>query len=132
MEKEEIFKERLKEWQEKVLKNSLKAMPERQIFKTISGIEIKGLYSPIDLGEFDYFEKLGFPGEFPFTRGIHPTMYRSRLWTFREFSGFGDAIETNRRLKYLLEHGETGLSIAFDYPTLLGLDADNPLSKGDF
>ncbi|MEL9998765.1 MAG: methylmalonyl-CoA mutase family protein [Thermoplasmata archaeon] len=132
MEKEEIFKERLKEWQEKVLKNSLKAMPERQIFKTISGIEIKGLYSPIDLGEFDYFEKLGFPGEFPFTRGIHPTMYRSRLWTFREFSGFGDAIETNRRLKYLLEHGETGLSIAFDYPTLLGLDADNPLSKGEF
>ncbi|MEM4141783.1 MAG: methylmalonyl-CoA mutase family protein [Thermoplasmata archaeon] len=132
MEKEEIFKERLKEWQEKVLKNSLKAMPERQIFKTISGIEIKGLYSPIDLGEFDYFEKLGFPGEFPFTRGIHPTMYRSRLWTFREFSGLGDAIETNRRLKYLLEHGETGLSIAFDYPTLLGLDADNPLSKGEF
>ncbi len=132
MEKEEIFKEKLKKWQEEKLKKSLEAMPERGEFKTISGIEIKRIYTPLDLGKFDYFEKLGLPGDFPFTRGIHPTMYRSRLWTFREFSGFGDAIETNRRLKYLLEHGETGLSIAFDYPTLLGLDSDNPLTKGEF
>ncbi|PMP75862.1 MAG: methylmalonyl-CoA mutase [Aciduliprofundum sp.] len=132
MEKEEKIRERIKEWEEGVLKKSLQSLPERGKFSTLSGIEIKTLYTPIDIGEFNYFEKLGFPGEYPFTRGIHPTMYRSRLWTFRQFSGFGDAIETNRRLKYLLEHGETGLSIAFDYPTLLGLDADDPITKGEF
>jgi methylmalonyl-CoA mutase N-terminal domain/subunit len=132
MEKEERYIEKLKEWEEKVLKRSLEVLPEKGEFRTLSGIEIKRFYSPLDLKDFDYFEKLGYPGEYPFTRGIHPTMYRSRLWTFREFSGFGDAIETNRRLKYLLEHGETGLSIAFDYPTLLGLDADNPLTRGEF
>ncbi|HEU12472.1 MAG TPA: methylmalonyl-CoA mutase, partial [Euryarchaeota archaeon] len=106
MEKEEKIRERIKEWEEGVLKKSLQSLPERGKFSTLSGIEIKTLYTPIDIGEFNYFEKLGFPGEYPFTRGIHPTMYRSRLWTFRQFSGFGDAIETNRRLKYLLEHGE--------------------------
>jgi len=132
MEKEEKFKERLKEWEEKVYKKSIELMPERGRFETLSGIELKTFYSPMDLKDFDYFEKLGFPGEYPYTRGIHPTMYRARLWTFREFSGFGDAIETNKRLKYLIQHGETGLSIAFDYPTLLGLDADNPLTKGEF
>lgn len=132
MEREERFKEKLMEWEEKALKRSLNTMPERGEFRTLSGIEVRRIYTPLDLGEFDYFEKLGFPGQYPFTRGIHPTMYRSRLWTFREFSGFGDAIETNRRLKYLLEHGETGLSIAFDYPTLLGLDADDPLTRGEF
>ncbi len=132
MEKEEKFKEKLNEWEEKVYKKSIELMPERGKFETLSGIELKTFYSPIDLKDFDYFEKLGFPGEYPYTRGIHPTMYRARLWTFREFSGFGDAIETNKRLKYLIQHGETGLSIAFDYPTLLGLDADNPLTKGEF
>ncbi len=132
MEKEEKFKEKLKEWEEKVYKKSIESMPERGKFETLSGIEVKTFYSPMDLKDFDYFEKLGFPGEYPYTRGIHPTMYRARLWTFREFSGFGDAIETNKRLKYLIQHGETGLSIAFDYPTLLGLDADNPLTKGEF
>ncbi len=132
MEKEEKLKEKLNEWEEKVYKKSIELMPERVKFETLSGIELKTFYSPVDLNDFDYFEKLGFPGEYPYTRGIHPTMYRSRLWTFREFSGFGDAIETNKRLKYLIQHGETGLSIAFDYPTLLGLDADNPLTKGEF
>ncbi len=132
MEKEEKFKEKLKEWEEKVYKESLNLLSERGRFETLSGIELKTFYSSIDLKDFDYFEKLGFPGEYPYTRGIHPTMYRARLWTFREFSGFGDAIETNRRLKYLIAHGETGLSIAFDYPTLLGLDTDNPLTKGEF
>jgi len=107
-------------------------MPERGEFSTLSGIKIKTFYSPLDLDNYDYLKSLGNPGQYPYTRGIHPTMYRSRLWTFREFSGFGDAIETNRRLKYLIEHGETGLSIAFDYPTLLGLDADDPLTKGEF
>jgi len=131
MEKEEIFKEKLEEWK-KVYEKSVSIMPERENIKTLSGISLKTFYSPLDLGDFDYFEKLGYPGIYPFTRGIHPTMYRSRYWTFREFSGFGDAIETNKRLKFLIEHGETGLSIAFDYPTLLGLDADNPLTKGEF
>ncbi len=132
MEKEEKFEEKLKEWEEKVYKKSLILLPERGKFETFSGIELKTFYSPFDLKNFEYFEKLGFPGEYPYTRGIHPTMYRARLWTLREFSGFGDAIETNRRLKYLIAHGETGLSIAFDYPTLLGLDTDNPLTKGEF
>lgn len=131
MEKEEAYKEKLREW-EKIFKRSIETMPERGEFQTLSGIKLKTFYSPLDLRNFDYLESLGNPGQYPFTRGIHPTMYRSRLWTFREFSGFGDAIETNRRLKYLIEHGETGLSIAFDYPTLLGLDSDDPLTKGEF
>ncbi|MDP8012016.1 MAG: acyl-CoA mutase large subunit family protein [Thermoplasmata archaeon] len=131
MEKEELYKEKLEEWK-KIYKKSIESMPERQEFKTLSGIDLNTFYSPLELKNFDYFENLGNPGQYPFTRGIHPTMYRSRLWTFREFSGFGDAIETNRRLKYLIEHGETGLSIAFDYPTLLGLDSDDPLTKGEF
>jgi len=131
MEKEEAYKEKLKEW-EKIFKKSIETMPERGEFSTLSGIKIKTFYSPLDLDNYDYLKSLGNPGQYPYTRGIHPTMYRSRLWTFREFSGFGDAIETNRRLKYLIEHGETGLSIAFDYPTLLGLDADDPLTKGEF
>ncbi len=131
MEKEELYKEKLEEWK-KIYKKSIESMPERQEFKTLSGIDLNIFYSPLELKNFDYFENLGNPGQYPFTRGIHPTMYRSRLWTFREFSGFGDAIETNRRLKYLIEHGETGLSIAFDYPTLLGLDSDDPLTKGEF
>ncbi len=131
MEKEEAYKEKLKEW-EKIFKKSIETMPERGEFLTLSGIKLKTFYSPLDLDNYDYLKSLGNPGQYPYTRGIHPTMYRSRLWTFREFSGFGDAIETNRRLKYLIEHGETGLSIAFDYPTLLGLDADDPLTKGEF
>ncbi|MCL4343616.1 MAG: methylmalonyl-CoA mutase family protein [Thaumarchaeota archaeon] len=98
---------------------------------TRSGIPVKALYTPLDVGG-GYVDKLGFPGEYPFTRGIHGEMYRKRLWTIREFSGYGDAIETNRRLKYLLQQGETGLSIAFDYPTLLGLDSDDELSRGEF
>ncbi|MGC8662974.1 MAG: acyl-CoA mutase large subunit family protein [Thermoplasmata archaeon] len=131
MEKEEMYKKKLEEWK-KIYRKSLETMPEKGEFRTLSGIDLNTFYSPLELKNFDYLEDLGNPGQFPFTRGIHPTMYRSRLWTFREFSGFGDAIETNRRLKYLIEHGETGLSIAFDYPTLLGFDSDDPLTKGEF
>ena len=90
------------------------------------------LYTPADLPGFDYEHDLGFPGEYPFTRGVHPTMYRSRYWTMRMFAGFGSAEETNRRFKYLLDHGETGLSTAFDFPTLYGIDADDPLAYGEF
>jgi methylmalonyl-CoA mutase, N-terminal domain len=99
-------------------------------FSTISGIPIKPLYTPDDV-EGSYDEKLGYPGEYPYTRGVYPTMYRGRLWTIRQFAGYGDAEETNRRFKYLIEHGQNGLSVAFDMPTLMGLDSDAPLSAGE-
>lgn len=98
---------------------------------SISGRPIKPLYTPLDLKNFDFFRDLGFPGEYPFTRGIHPTMYRGRLWTMRQFSGFGTAEDTNRRFKYLLAQGQTGLSVAFHLPTLMGIDSDHPMAKGE-
>lgn len=98
---------------------------------SISGRPIKPLYTPLDLKNFDFFRDLGFPGEYPFTRGIHPTMYRGRLWTMRQFSGFGTAEDTNRRYKYLLAQGQTGLSVAFHLPTLMGIDSDHPMAKGE-
>ncbi|MGQ9577491.1 MAG: acyl-CoA mutase large subunit family protein [Candidatus Aminicenantales bacterium] len=98
---------------------------------SISGRPIKPLYTPLDLKNFDFFCDLGFPGEYPFTRGIHPTMYRGRLWTMRQFSGFGTAEDTNRRFKYLLAQGQTGLSVAFHLPTLMGIDSDHPMAKGE-
>lgn len=100
-------------------------------FNTISGNKVEILYTPDDLGDFDYEKDLGFPGEFPFTRGIHKNMYRGRLWTMRQFAGFGTPEDTNKRFKYLLEHGQTGLSVAFDLPTLMGWDADAPMSEGE-
>jgi len=99
-------------------------------FSTMSGVEIKALYTPDDV-EGDYDDKLGYPGEYPYTRGIYPNMYRGRLWTVRQFAGYGDPEETNKRFKYLLEHGQNGLSVAFDMPTLMGLDSDSPLSLGE-
>ena len=104
---------------------------ERDVeFSTMSGVPIKPLYTPEDVrGEFE--EKIGYPGEYPYTRGIHPNMYRGRLWTIRQFAGFGSAKETNERFKYLLEQGQTGLSVAFDMPTLMGLDSDSPMSLGE-
>ena len=99
-------------------------------FSTMSGVPIKPLYTPEDV-EGDYDEKLGYPGEYPYTRGVYPNMYRGRLWTVRQFAGFGDPEETNKRFKYLLEHGQNGLSVAFDMPTLMGLDSDSPLSLGE-
>jgi methylmalonyl-CoA mutase N-terminal domain/subunit len=100
-------------------------------FENSSGIEIKRLYTPEDLANLDYMRDVGFPGEFPYTRGPQATMYRARPWTIRMFSGFGSAAETNRRYHYLLEHGQTGLSIAFHLPTLLGYDSDHPRAKGE-
>jgi methylmalonyl-CoA mutase N-terminal domain/subunit len=100
-------------------------------FTTVSGKEIRELYTPLDLDGFNYNHQLGFPGEYPFTRGIHPTMYRGRLWTMRQFSGFGSAEDTNKRYKYLLSHGQTGLSVAFHLPTLMGIDSDHPLAEGE-
>ncbi len=107
--------------------------PERQeTFVTTSGTPIERLYTPADIADMDYFRDLGFPGEYPFTRGIHYTGYRGRLWTMRMFAGFGSAEESNARYKYLLEHGETGLSVAFDFPTLNGYDTDAPEARGEF
>jgi methylmalonyl-CoA mutase, N-terminal domain len=105
--------------------------PERDAeFSTMSGIPIKPLYTPDDV-EVPYDEKLGYPGEYPYTRGVYPNMYRGRLWTIRQFAGYGDAEETNKRFRYLIEHGQNGLSVAFDMPTLMGLDSDSPLSLGE-
>jgi len=100
-------------------------------FANLSGMEIEALYTPLDLKDFDYRKELGFPGEFPFTRGVHKTMYRERPWTMRQFAGLGTAEETNRRFKYLLERGQMGLSVAFDLPTLMGCDSDHPMSHGE-
>ncbi|MDM7275490.1 MAG: methylmalonyl-CoA mutase family protein [Thermoprotei archaeon] len=128
---EEILKKRL-EWESNVLPRWLSRMPERQEeFTTLSNIPLKPIYTPEDLKDFEYMEKLGFPGTYPFTRGIHATMYRARLWTMRMFSGYGGPEETNERLKMLIKAGETGLSLAFDNPTLVGVDPDDPLAEGE-
>lgn len=116
---------------EKYDKALKKASSKKMEYTTISGKEIKELYTPLDLDGFDYLKQLSFPGEYPYTRGIHPTMYRGRLWTMRQFSGFGTAEDTNKRYKYLLSHGQTGLSVAFHLPTLMGFDSDHPLAQGE-
>jgi methylmalonyl-CoA mutase N-terminal domain/subunit len=104
---------------------------ERDVaFSTMSGVPIKPLYTPEDV-EGDFDEKIGYPGEYPYTRGVYPNMYRGRLWTIRQFAGYGSAEDTNKRFKYLIENGQTGLSVAFDMPTLMGLDSDSPLSLGE-
>ncbi len=116
-------------WRQDVLKPALIRRPERkQRFETASGIPLERVYLP---GEFDYLARLGFPGDFPFTRGAYPTMYRGRLWTMRQYAGFGTAEETNARFRYLLKQGQTGLSVAFDLPTQIGYDADHPLAAGE-
>jgi methylmalonyl-CoA mutase N-terminal domain/subunit len=119
---------RAHEW----LKEVYAREPERDaLFSTISGEELKPLYTPEDLADTDPDRDLGYPGEYPFTRGVYPSMYRGRLWTMRQFAGFGTAEETNERFRYLLEHGQTGLSTAFDMPTLMGHDSDHPRSLGE-
>lgn len=124
--------EQLQEWEEKHLKESLRKMPESQEeFTTVSLRPIKRLYTPSDINSNEYKSEIGLPGVPPYTRGIHPTGYRAKLWTMRQFAGFGSAFDTNRRFKYLLEHGQTGLSTAFDLPTLMGYDSDHIYSEGE-
>src|SRR5882757_67057 len=119
-------------WEKNTLQPAMKKSPERQSeFTTISGYPIRRLYSKADLPNWDPDRDLGFPGEPPYTRGIHPTMHRSRLWTMRQFAGFGTAEDTNQRFRYLLAQGQTGLSTAFDLPTLMGYDSDHALSEGE-
>jgi len=123
----------IQHWKDKTLQESLDRFPERRKeFITTSSEVVNRLYTPADLSEKDYQENIGYPGQYPFTRGVHPTMYRSRPWTMRMFAGFGTAEETNQRFKYLLEQGQTGLSIAFDMPTLMGFDPDAPEAEGEF
>jgi len=119
------------QWQQGTLGPAVRRNPERQHFETTSGIELDTLYAPEDLGSFDYQRDLGYPGEYPFTRGVQATMFRGRLWTMRQYAGFASAEETNRRFRYLLEQGQTGLSIAFDLPTQLGYDSDHPFARSE-
>jgi methylmalonyl-CoA mutase N-terminal domain/subunit len=119
-------------WERETLEPVLRKRPERKKrFETVSLDEVKRLYTPADAADVDFERDTAFPGEFPYTRGIHPTGYRGKLWTMRQFAGFGTPEETNARFKYLLEHGQTGLSVAYDLPTLMGYDADSPLSEGE-
>ena len=127
----EIMKER-ERWEKTTLPKWMENRPERKNeFRNHSDTLIKRVYTPEDTKNMDYMRDLGFPGEYPFTRGVHATMYRGRLWTMRQFSGYGTAEQTNQRFKYLLKEGETGLSIAFDYPTITGYDSDHPFARGE-
>ena len=129
----EQYQKGFEEWQASTLKETLDHHPERrEEFITTSSEPVKRLYTPLDLGETNPLEDIGLPGEYPFTRGVHSTMHRGRLWTMRMFAGFGAAEETNQRFKYLLEQGQTGLSTAFDLPTLMGYDTDAPEALGEF
>src|ERR1700746_393297 len=120
------------QWEQKRVAPALKrGARRRERFTTTSGIEIKREYNPDDLNGFNFLREIGFPGEYPFTRGVQPTMYRGRLWTMRQYAGFGDAEESNRRYRYLFANGQTGLSVAFDLPTQMGRDPDHPLARGE-
>ncbi|HUS99031.1 MAG TPA: methylmalonyl-CoA mutase family protein [Candidatus Thermoplasmatota archaeon] len=136
MDKKETLKQihqKHLEWEQQRYSKIIQETPERkQKFKNLSEMEIKNIYTPEDIKDLQYLKDIGFPGDFPFLRGVHPNLYRGRLWTMRQFAGFGSAEETNKRYHYLLGHGETGLSVAFDYPTLYGYDTDHPLARGEF
>jgi methylmalonyl-CoA mutase N-terminal domain/subunit len=132
-EKLEKLRQAQQEWEQTILRKTLADMPERQAsFITTSSEPVERLYTPLDLTDFDYLSDLGFPGEYPYTRGVHPSLHRGKLWTMRMFAGFGTAEETNQRFKYLLDQGQTGLSIAFDLPTLMGYDSDALEAEGEF
>jgi len=133
-DKEEMkkIKKLRKEWENNVLQKTSKRFPERkEKFVTGSGKEVEGLYTPENLEESDYNKDLNYPGQYPYTRGVQPTMYRGRFWTMRQYAGFGTAEESNKRYKYLLDQGQTGLSVAFDLPTQIGYDSDNDMSLGE-
>lgn len=130
---ESEFRDELQRWEQETLQASLDRFPERRSqFITTSSESVNRLYTPADLEGKDILKDIGYPGQYPFTRGVHPTMYRSRQWTMRMFAGFGAAEETNQRFKYLFEQGQTGLSVAFDMPTLMGYDTDAPEADGEF
>ncbi|NOX64073.1 MAG: methylmalonyl-CoA mutase family protein [Chloroflexi bacterium] len=129
----QTLRQEVDRWSETTLKKTLDRRPERyEKFMTTSSVPVRRLYTPLDIADLDYMRDLGMPGEYPYTRGVHSTMYRGRLWTMRMFSGFGTAEETNQRYKYLLSQGNMGLSVAFDMPTLYGYDTDAPEALGEF
>ncbi|UCF88035.1 MAG: methylmalonyl-CoA mutase family protein [bacterium] len=119
-------------WLKETYRPAVEKRPERrETFTTISGQEVKPLYTPVDTEDLDYAARLGFPGEYPFTRGVRPSMYRGQFWTMRQYAGFGTAQESNLRYRYLLDQGQTGLSVAFDLPTQMGYDSDHPMAEGE-
>ncbi len=125
------IRNQVKEWNKKVDKGVAKNPERKKDFQTTSGIAIKRVFSPEDMAGLDYEQDLNLPGEFPYTRGVQPTMYRGRFWTMRQYAGFGTAEDTNGRYRYLLDQGQTGLSVAFDLPTQIGYDSDHPLAQGE-
>jgi methylmalonyl-CoA mutase N-terminal domain/subunit len=131
-EEQARFEQARREWEERTLKPSLARSPERPVpFADSSGAPVERLHTPADTAALDYVRDLGFPGEFPYTRGVQPTMYRGRFWTMRQYAGFGSATETNQRFRYLLEQGQSGLSVAFDLPTQMGYDADHEVARSE-
>lgn len=126
------IKEEFNNWEENTLNKFISKNPQRQDdFITASSHKVNALYTPLDISEENYAEDIGFPAEFPYTRGVYPNMYRGKFWTMRQYAGFGNAEQSNKRYKYLLENGQTGLSVAFDLPTQIGYDSDHPLSEGE-
>ena len=131
-EEQTRFEEARRDWEERTLKPSLARSPERPgPFADSAGAPVERLHTPADTAAVDYVRDLGFPGEFPYTRGVQPTMYRGRFWTMRQYAGFGSATETNQRFRYLLEQGQSGLSVAFDLPTQMGYDADHEVARSE-
>ena len=128
----EYLKGKKEKWEKETVEKTLTRLPERKNkFQTSSNITVERLYTPLVAKDLDYIQDLGFPGEYPYTRGVYPTMYRARFWTMRQYAGFGTAEQTNQRFRYLLHQGQTGLSVAFDFPTQIGLDCDHPLALGE-
>lgn len=125
------IRQQKKKWEKEIVLKSFDRLPEKGEYTTSSDMKIDRIYTPAELQDLDYLRDLGFPGEYPLIRGVYPTMYRARLWTMRQYAGFGTAEQTNQRFKYLLGHGQTGLSVAFDFPTQVGYDCDQPLALGE-
>ena len=127
----EDLRKQTQSWNGKVEKTLSKNPERKKDFQTTSGISLNRCFSPLDIAESDYLRDLNLPGEYPYTRGVQPTMFRGRFWTMRQYAGFGSAEDTNKRYRYLLDHGQTGLSVAFDLPTQIGYDSDHPLAQGE-
>jgi methylmalonyl-CoA mutase N-terminal domain/subunit len=127
----EEIRQKKEEWEKEIVPKSLERLPERGDFFTTSDIPVGRVYTPFDIAALHYLRDLGFPGEYPLTRGVYPTMYRARFWTMRQYAGFGTAEQTNQRFKYLLERGQKGLSVAFDFPTQVGYDCGHPMAHGE-
>src|SRR4030067_2596575 len=130
-EKLREIRQRKENWEKETVAKSFDKLPEKGEYSTNSEIIVNRVYTPVDLEGVDYLRDLGFPGEYPLVRGVYPTMYRARLWTMRQYAGFGTAEQTKQVFKYLLGHGQTGLSVAFDFPTHVGYDSDHPLAAGE-